>query len=70
MRPRNSSRKSSDPAQKDFLGVLFRCCNVYGRIYEKRKTIYTGRCPSCGRLARVKTDGESDRQFYQAFPVD
>lgn len=39
---------------KKFLGILFECCGVYGRIYQNKDgTAYEGRCPKCIRAIRV-----------------
>ena len=47
-----------------FIGVLFNCCNVYGRIYLNRSgQAFEGRCPRCLRavVVRVAEDGIPDR---------
>ncbi len=49
-----------------WLGVSFKCCDVYGRIYKSREgTQYVGRCPRCGGEvhARVGEGGTSQRFF-------
>jgi len=51
---------------RPYLGIIFKCCNVYSRIYlNKDKTAFVGRCPKCGRKAVIKVskDGVSDRFF-------
>lgn len=41
--------------QRDYIGVLFSCCNVYNRIYlNKAKTAYVGWCPKCCHKVTVK----------------
>jgi len=42
---------------KPFLGVLFRCCSVYSRLYMHRDgRAYNGRCPKCMHPVRVAID--------------
>ncbi len=55
--------------QRKFLGIMFQCCSVYGRIYEnKDKTAYVGRCPRCLRNVRVKIgEGGSNQRFFEAY---
>ena len=37
------------------MGVHFACCHVYTRVYINRsQTAYVGRCPRCGRQARLR----------------
>lgn len=36
--------------KKKFLGVHFKCCNIYVRVYKNRTEItYIGHCPRCGK---------------------
>jgi hypothetical protein len=51
-----------------FLGIYFRCCNLYRRIYKnKTGTAYEGRCPLCGAQAVVPigSHGTTGR-FFEA----
>ena len=57
---------NNDNKQKKFLGILFDCCGVYGRIYlNKDNTAYVGRCPRCMRPIKIKIgeNGTGQRFF-------
>jgi len=64
----NTSKKNEQGIPNPFLGIHFRCCNVYGRIYRNaQKTHYVGSCPVCG--ARVKVpigNSGSSARFFTA----
>jgi len=67
---RGSDSKAPDgtAGPRPFLGILFRCCDVYGRIYRtKAGDAYTGRCPKCLRPLRIKVDpdGGIDARFFE-----
>ena len=50
----------------NFLGVIFQCCNVYGRLYKNKEgTYYVGKCPKCLKPAKVKIgeNGTNERFF-------
>lgn len=51
---------------RPWIGVLFRCCNVYARVYRVRDgSRYVGWCPRCGTRIRamVGSGGTSARMF-------
>ncbi len=59
---------------RPFLGVLFRCCGVYARIYLRRnggrtsdEASYAGRCPRCMFPVTVAVDADNgvDTRFLQ-----
>lgn len=54
---------------KKFLGIMFNCCGVYGRIYENADgTAYVGRCPRCLKSIRVKIgEGGTSSRFFEAY---
>jgi hypothetical protein len=57
---------ASTRAPKPWLGILFNCCHVYGRIHKQPDgRYYKGRCPSCGTdvSARVGPSGTNQRFF-------
>ena len=51
-----------------YLGVYFKCCNVYARIYLTRdKTAFAGHCPKCARPVRIAVGtGGSKERFWTA----
>jgi hypothetical protein len=52
--------------KRPFIGMHFKCCNVYRRIYLNRVgTAFVGWCPKCAIKAevRVSPDGAKTRFF-------
>ncbi len=52
--------------QKPYIGVLFKCCKTYSRIYlNAQGTAFVGWCPKCASQLRVKVspDGSTARFF-------
>ncbi len=64
--PHRPGQNSAD--HRRWLGIFFKCCSVYGRIYRNAHgTAYQGGCPRCGAAVRaqVGTHGTSQR-FFEA----
>lgn len=61
--------ENQEPKKKtNFLGIMFKCCNIYGRIYKNKEgTAYVGRCPRCMRTIKVPIgEGGTNRRFFNA----
>jgi hypothetical protein len=59
---------ASDRARRSFLGVHFKCCGVYARIYRNREgTAYLGYCPKCAKRVRAAIGpGGTGARFFTA----
>jgi len=65
---RSASAGGRQQRRRPWIGVHFRCCGVYSRIWRNREgTAYIGYCPRCGRRVRVLIgpDG-TDARFFEA----
>lgn len=53
--------------KRPFLGIHFRCCNVYVRVYKNHAgTAYEGHCPKCGKRVAVPIgQGGSSQRFFE-----
>ncbi len=54
--------------KKEFVGIYFKCCNVYSRIYiNKKETAFTGWCPKCAKKVEIKISHTgSTEKFFEA----
>lgn len=62
----DGDRKEAERPPRPFIGVLFRCCRIYQRVYiHPDGTRYEGRCPRCLGLVEVRIgpDGTEERIF-------
>lgn len=64
--PTGRPRGTGTPSPRPFLGIRFKCCRTYGRIYRNdAMTAYRGRCPKCQARISVPigNDGTCSRFF-------
>lgn len=56
------------PARRPWLGVFFRCCLVYARVYRNEgATEYVGRCPRCRAEVRALVgEGGTSKRIFEA----
>lgn len=56
--------------EKPFIGVTFKCCKVYSRVYlNKKGTAFEGICPRCYRkkvIVQVVEKGGTKARFFDA----
>ncbi|MGB7325431.1 MAG: hypothetical protein WBD31_11225 [Rubripirellula sp.] len=53
---------------RPFLGIQFKCCRTYGRIYRNNsRNAYVGNCPLCAARVSVPIGGGgSSSRFFSA----
>jgi hypothetical protein len=63
----NSNRKMFRK-KRPFIGISYKCCKVYGRIYlDNKKRSFVGWCPKCGAKMIVETSSNgSQSRFFVA----
>jgi hypothetical protein len=71
MYPKKDNEEETNEGQsgdRPFVSILFKCCNVYQRIYLNRYgKAFVGWCPKCCRRVTVKVDPSgSDDRFFTA----
>lgn len=51
---------------RPFIGIRFKCCNAYARVYLVRDgSAFAGHCPKCARPVRIAVgEGGSKSRFW------
>ena len=64
----NNMDEKSIRVKRPFLGMHFKCCNIYTRIYlNKKGTAFVGWCPKCAAKVEVKVSPTgADARFFTA----
>jgi hypothetical protein len=51
--------------KKEYVGVTFKCCRVYTRIYiNGKRDAYVGWCPRCGAKLEVEISPHGSKQKF------
>ena len=60
--------EKSTRTRRPFLGMHFKCCNVYSRVYlNKKGAAFVGWCPRCAVRVEVKVSPlGTDAHFFTA----
>lgn len=61
-------KENESKPNRPFLGIRFKCCNVYSRIYlNKAGTAFVGWCPKCAAKAEIKVSPKgTNSRFFSA----
>jgi len=61
-------QKMPEKKSRPYLGVYFKCCRVYARIYlTKDQKAFAGNCPRCAASIRIAVgEGGSAERFWHA----
>jgi len=63
------TRKGNNGQQgKPFIGIHFKCCGIYCRIYRnKAEDAYEGACPKCRKRVKLPIgSGGTSNRFFEA----
>lgn len=61
---KDNKGKNEKPKRK-FVGVIFKCCNVYSRIYiDKGKDKFVGFCPKCGAKMEIYASSTGSKSNF------
>ncbi len=60
--------EQKDHKLRPFVGIHFKCCKVYARVYLNRKgDAFVGWCPKCARKVEIKVSPDgSESPFFDA----
>jgi len=58
--------QDNQKSKRPFIGVHFKCCGVYSRIYlNARGDAYVGWCPKCTKRVEAKVGpGGTEERFF------
>ncbi len=61
-------QKNKENNPRPHLGVIFKCCRIYSRIYlNKKGDAFVGWCPKCAAKMEIKVSPYgSDSKFFMA----
>jgi len=61
-------RQGGTGVPKPFIGIHFKCCGIYCRIYKnKNQDAYEGACPKCRRRVKLPIgSGGTSNRFFEA----
>jgi len=61
-------KKMTSGGQRPFIGIMFKCCRIYSRIYlNAAGTAFVGWCPRCAAKATVRVSPTGSRnRFFTA----
>ena len=62
------SNSNASRSPRPFIGIQFKCCRTYGRIYRNHEAnAYTGNCPKCAKRVNVPIrHGGGSNRFFSA----
>jgi hypothetical protein len=61
----DSKLKATERKKKPHLGVIFKCCRVYSRLYlNKKGDAFVGWCPKCAAKLEIKVSPTGSRQRF------
>lgn len=60
--------KNEETSSRPFIGMHFKCCNVYARVYlNAGGTAFVGWCPRCATRAEVRVSPTGSKtKFFTA----
>ena len=61
----NNKEDKEVKIKNPFIGISFKCCNVYSRIYlNKKGDAFVGWCPKCATKAKVNVSKSGNKNRF------